>query len=81
MDVRQVGNPDPNWSTSPIIGFYEADEAIAGLGGQPAGQFCLFSGEGFPHGAEIQSGAVRLRCERGHWVVVGAREARSDTGH
>jgi hypothetical protein len=68
MDVPQVGAPDPQRRTSPIEGL--PDEEARPAGGEAAdAPVCLFNGEEFPQGAEVQSGDAILRCERGRWVV------------
>lgn len=64
----QVGTPDPDRETSPIVGEGDDTEVEPGsLGGA-----CLFNGAHFAVGALVLSGNEVLRCEApGVWVREG----------
>lgn len=67
-DVTQVGAPDPEQRTAPILG--EGEQFSSELDLQTG--VCGFNGAAFPHGTCVQSGAGRLHCvERGLWVRTG----------
>lgn len=64
----QVGLPDPDRETSPIVGDEEEVEVEPNV---PGGR-CIFNGVGYEIGAFVQSGAEVLRCEPpGVWVREG----------
>ena len=64
----QVGAPDPEQSTSPIVG---EDEFVEVEPNVRAGS-CVFNGVPYRIGDFIQSGAELLRCEApGVWVREG----------
>lgn len=70
----QVGAPDPNLDTSPIVG---EDEAIEVEPNVPDG-LCLFNGMRYDVGDFVLSGTELLRCERpGVWVREGELRARA----
>ena len=71
--VLQVGAPDPERKTSPILDEYEElsldMEIEAGV--------CYFNDSAYPIGAYVSSGSEVLHCEeRGVWVRKG--ETRPD---
>lgn len=64
----QVGAPDPDRDTSPIVG---EDDDVEVEPGTPGG-VCRFNGVAFPVGAYVLSGTEVLRCEApGVWVREG----------
>lgn len=70
----QVGAPDPNLDTSPIVG--EDDDAEV----EPnvTGGGCVFNGVSYALGDFVQSGSELLRCERpGVWVREGELRPRA----
>ena len=71
--VPQVGAPDPEHNTSPII---DEDEEIS-LDSELETGFCRFNGVAYPIGQYVRSGSELLHCEeRGVWVRKG--EMRPD---
>ncbi len=69
----QVGSPDPERETSPIVGEDEFDEVEPdGSGGT-----CRFNGVRYRVGEYVQSGDELLRCEApGVWVREGELRPR-----
>lgn len=64
----QVGAPDPELETSPIVGEDEESEVEPNV----AGGACVFNGVGYGIGDFVLSGAELLRCEApGVWVREG----------
>ena len=71
--VPQVGAPDPEHETSPII---DEDEEIS-LDTELEAGLCRFNGVAYPIGQHVLSGNELLHCEeRGVWVRKG--EMRPD---
>lgn len=71
--VPQVGAPDPEHETSPIL---EEDEELS-LDAELETGFCRFNGVAYPIGQYVLSGNELLHCEeRGVWVRKG--EMRPD---
>jgi hypothetical protein len=69
--VPQVGAPDPELATSPIVDEFEEYEELAPDVELEAG-VCYFNGVVFPLGQFVRSGSELLRCaERGIWVRSG----------
>ena len=63
----QVGAPDPEKRTSPILDEDEEFEADLEL----ESGVCYFNGESYPIGTYVMSGSELLHCERrGTWVRV-----------
>lgn len=65
----QVGAPDPELETSPIVGGDDEERAV-----EPGGRAgaCYFNGVAFPVGDFVVSGSELLRCEApGVWVREG----------
>ena len=70
----QVGAPDPERETSPIVDYAVEEEDIEPEG--PGGH-CVFNGVTFALGEYVLSGSELLRCEApGMWVREG--ELRTD---
>lgn len=67
----QVGAPDPERETSPVMGEADEDFPPTGMGvdGKPV---CLFNGTAFGQGEFVCSGGDLLRCDRGVWVREGS---------
>lgn len=73
-ELPQVGAPDPELNTSPIIDEWEYDEAAASPDLELEAPECYFNGERFPIGAYVQSGSEVLECTgRGVWLRKGER--------
>lgn len=73
-ELPQVGAPDPELNTSPIIDESEYDEAAASPDLEFEAPVCYFNGEAFPIGAYVQSGAELLQCTgRGVWTRTGEK--------
>jgi hypothetical protein len=71
--LPQVGAPDPEHNTSPIL---DEDEEIS-LDSELETGFCRFNGIAYPIGEYVLSGNELLHCEeRGVWVRKG--EMRPD---
>ena len=67
----QVGAPDPELKTSPIIDEQEADEELSPELEVEAG-VCYFNSVAYGIGAYVRSGSEVLHCEeRGVWVRKG----------
>jgi len=65
--VPQVGAPDPEKQTSPVID--EDDEAESSLDLERETPACYFNSQSFPIGSYVLSGSELLHCEeRGVWV-------------
>ena len=72
--VPQVGAPDPESRTSPILDEYEE----LSLDMEIEAGACYFNGASYPIGAYVRSGSEVLHCEeRGVWVRKG--EVRPDS--
>ena len=72
--TRELGVQNPELKNSPIA--WESDEDIETLrGAQPSEPVCFFNDHEYANGAIVQSGSVRLRCERGVWVPAGPSPA------
>lgn len=69
LDLRpQVGAPDPELETSPIVGEDDEVEVEPNV----RGGACLFNGVAYRIGASVLSGSEWLRCEApGVWVREG----------
>ncbi len=68
IHATQVGAPDPERRTSPILDDDEADGSDLAL----ESAVCYFDGMGYPVGSYVQCGAELLRCaERGVWIRTG----------
>lgn len=65
----QVGAPDPEKRTSPIL---DEDEEFS-LDLELESGVCYFNGQSYPIGAYVLSGSELLHCEeRGLWVRRGS---------
>jgi hypothetical protein len=63
--VPQVGAPDPEKHTSPILD--EDEELMVDV--EPETGACYFNGQPYPLGSYVMSGSELLHCEeRGLWV-------------
>jgi len=72
--IAQVGAPDPELKTSPIIDESEYDEHAASPDLELEAPVCYFNEEAFQLGAYVQSGAEVLQCtEHGVWVRRGEK--------
>jgi hypothetical protein len=72
--VPQLGAPDPERKTSPIIDEYEFDEHAASPDQELEAGACYFNDEAFGLGAYVRSGSDLLKCDgRGVWVRVGEK--------
>ena len=70
----QVGAPDPELDTSPILDEDERED----IEPDPERNACTFNGVSYPVGQYVLSGHEVLRCEApGLWVRQGERGARS----
>jgi hypothetical protein len=70
--LPQVGAPDPELKTSPIVDESEYDEHAASPDLEIEAPVCYFNQERFALGAWVQSGDEVLQCtERGVWVRKG----------
>jgi hypothetical protein len=72
---RQVGAPDPNLRTSPILDEDEREDIEPDV----ESAFCYFNGSSHPVGSYVLSGHEVLRCEApGLWVRQGEQPGRVD---
>ena len=65
-----VGIPDPEHDTSPIVDAEIEEGEFAGF--DEAAQNCYFNGVRFASGDFVRSGDDILRCENGVWVRCGS---------
>lgn len=73
LSTPDVGAPDPEHRTSPIV---EEDEELS-FDLELESGVCYFNGETYPIGQYVRSGSELLQCqERGVWVRKG--ELRPD---
>lgn len=73
-ELPQVGAPDPESNTSPIIDESEYDEAAGSPGLELESPACYFNGEAFRIGSFVQCGSEVLECtDRGVWVRKGEK--------
>ncbi len=71
INVTNVGAPDPELETSPIID--EFDERVDTVKLQQPGEpVCLFNGKSFKHNEQVCSGDVLLYCDYGAWIKKGS---------
>lgn len=71
-DMPNVGAPDPELKTSPIL---ENDEEQETLDSELEAGACYFNGVAYAIGAFVRSGSEVLRCvDRGVWVCQGEIE-------
>ena len=71
---RQVGAPDPELRTSPIVDESELDEHAGSRDLELEEGVCYFNGETFPIGTYVLSGSELLLCSgRGVWVASGEK--------
>lgn len=75
--LPQVGAPDPELNTSPIVDETELDENAGARDLELEGAVCYFNNEEFPIGTYVRSGSEVLKCTgRGVWERRG--EQRPD---
>lgn len=68
--TKELGAVDPERKTSPVA--WEADEDTETLRESvPGDAVCFFNDLQYEHGTVVQSGGVRLRCDRGLWLPAG----------
>jgi hypothetical protein len=73
--LPQVGAPDPELQTSPIVDEAELDEQAGARDIELEQGVCYFNGTRFSLGTYVQSGSELLKCaEGGVWVRVAERE-------
>ncbi|WAK00842.1 DUF1496 domain-containing protein [Methylobacter sp. YRD-M1] len=67
----QVGAPDPELNTSPILEEYPLEAQDFKLQ-QPGAKSCLFNNRRYDHGSYICSGDNLLHCDYGVWIKAGS---------
>lgn len=68
--VIHVGAQDPELKNSPVA--WESDEDTDALRESiPEEPECFFNDRAYRHGAVVQSGDARLRCDFGLWIPAG----------
>ena len=78
-ELAQVGAPDPERRTSPIIDETQLDEHAGARDLEMEEPVCYFNGEEFAIGEYVCSGSEVLQCSgRGVWMRKG--EKRPDRG-
>lgn len=71
QDISNVGAPDPELRTSPILD----DEEEASLDAELESGVCYFNGLAYPIGQYVRSGDEVLQCTgRGVWIREGEIE-------
>jgi len=76
-DPRQVGAPDPELRTSPIVDESELDEHAGSRDLELEEGVCYFNGEAFPIGTYVLSGDELLQCTgRGVWAAKGEKRPK-----
>lgn len=68
--IPQVGAPDPELRTSPIVEREEAEE-LPSLDDELEQGVCYFNDVRYPVGQYVRCGDEVLRCVRGVWVSKG----------
>lgn len=71
INVAQVGAPDPEKPTSPIVEEGLVDREVDELD-RDTHHSCTFNGAPFAEGQFVCSGNELLRCQQGHWVQSGS---------
>jgi hypothetical protein len=72
--LPQVGAPDPELKTSPIVDESQLDEKAGARDLELEEGFCLFNNEEYPIGTYVQSGDEVLKCTgRGVWERRGEK--------
>ena len=72
--LEQVGAPDPELKTSPILDETELDEQAGARDLELEEPACYFNNDPYPIGAFVQSGSEVLQCTgRGVWARVGEK--------
>jgi hypothetical protein len=72
--LEQVGAPDPERQTSPIIDESQLDEHAGARDLELEEPACLFNGKPYSIGTFVQSGSEVLKCSgRGVWTRVGEK--------
>ncbi|MCG6938243.1 MAG: hypothetical protein LJE83_08755 [Gammaproteobacteria bacterium] len=70
--ITDVGAPDPELNTSPIVDESGEDEDIETLRQQVPGEpVCYFNDKSFHSGTYIKSGTSVFRCDYGLWIPAG----------
>ena len=73
--VPQVGAPDPELNTSPIVDESQYDEEAGGRDLETEEGACYFNSEPYPIGSYVQSGSELLQCtSTGVWARKAERE-------
>lgn len=72
-NVLQVGAPDPELRTSPIVSENDDDFLLAKQR-NPGAVACYFNNIAYDNNAYVQSGTYLLHCNYGLWLV--AEEAQ-----
>jgi hypothetical protein len=68
--IPNLGAPDPERRTSPVA--WEFDEDTETLRESvPDEAVCYFNDVAYDDGTVVESGSVRLRCDRGVWLPAG----------
>ncbi|MBF6647364.1 hypothetical protein [Methylobacter sp. BlB1] len=67
----QVGAPDPELNTSPILEEYPLEAQDFKLQ-QPGAKSCLFNNRRYDHDAYVCSGDNLLHCDYGVWIKAGS---------
>lgn len=67
----QVGSPDPELKTSPILEEFADDYSVLKqqVPGEPV---CYFNDKRYSHGSYVCSGDALLRCDYGIWIRTGS---------
>ncbi|MBP1151025.1 MULTISPECIES: DUF1496 domain-containing protein [Methylocaldum] len=67
----QVGAPDPELRTSPILEEFDDDYLVLKqqVPGEPV---CHFNDKRYAHGTYVCSGDTLLRCDYGVWIRTGS---------
>jgi hypothetical protein len=69
-NIRRLAAPDPERKTSPVA--WEADEDTESLRESVSDDaVCFFNDVAYEHDTVVESGGVKLRCDRGVWLPAG----------
>lgn len=72
VNAIQVGAPDPELETSPIID-ESAENEQTGMDVESVSfAHCHFNGSAYDNGTEVCSGDELLQCEHGTWLRIGS---------
>jgi hypothetical protein len=68
--ICRLGAPDPERKTSPVA--WETDDDTESVRETVSDEaVCFFNDVAYEHDTVVESGSVKLRCDRGVWLPAG----------